>query len=72
VLVGLITQRSQVQILSPQQIRPAWLAAGTLRFCDSRLMTGISLEQWIWYAVFGVLFVTAAAVLAFRSNRRSR
>jgi hypothetical protein len=35
-------------------------------------MTGISLEQWIWYAVFGVLFVTAAAVLAFRSNRRSR
>jgi hypothetical protein len=35
-------------------------------------MTGISLEQWIWYAVFGVLFVAAAAVLAFRSNRRSR
>jgi len=36
------------------------------------MLTGISLEQWIWYALFGVLFVAGAGALAFRSNRRSR
>jgi hypothetical protein len=35
-------------------------------------MMGISLLHWIWYALFGVLFVGAAAALALRSNRRSR
>jgi hypothetical protein len=35
-------------------------------------MTGISLEQWIWYVMIGVLFVAGAAAVALRSNRRSR
>jgi len=35
-------------------------------------MTGITLMQWIWYSLFGLLSVAGAGALAFRSNRRSR
>jgi LPXTG-motif cell wall-anchored protein len=34
------------------------------------MMAGISLEQWIWYVLIGVLFVAGAGALALRSNRR--
>lgn len=59
-------------IAHPQHTtRPRQAAAGVSRWCDSsQMMAGISLEQWIWYVLIGVLFVAGAGALALRSNRR--